>query len=430
MRIPYCSVSVDFPLVAFTLIIPLCLLLLPGRAKGEELKLIPSLGLKEEYNDNLFFTEKDKKGDFVTTISPGLELSDRTERLDFNLSGHVRGLIYARNADLDDVDYDGRGRFSYSLQPNLKFSANGELRKDSTPGQVLEPTGLVTSVTTYHKYLIGSGLDYAWTEKTKTNLSYSYTQYKYDYSQFAGLLNTTTETHDASLGLIHDLSQYLLNTAVRTSLGYSRYLSHNTTVQYYYGTVGVNRALNEKWTLLLDIGPSYNQSELELEGLMGREKVTQSGTGFFGQATLSYRGEKSTGDLTFNHRLMPGSGTVGVTENTSLTLGLTYRFTYELSGRLSTGFYMNKAARGKYSIAGLDEITFNINPVIRYEFTKDFAVEASYSYYWVKDKLADAERARNLFMVNFIFQYPIINPVVALSSVPEFIKSLTREGRP
>jgi long-subunit fatty acid transport protein len=127
---------------------------------------------------------------------------------------------------------------------------------------------------------------------------------------------------------------------------------------------------------------------------------------------------------------MPGSGTVGVTENTSLTLGLTYRFTYELSGRLSTGFYMNKAASGKYSIAGLDEITFNINPVIRYEFTKDFAVEASYSYYWVKDKLADAERARNLFMVNFIFQYPIINPVVALSSVPEFIKSLTREGRP
>ncbi|HVP79217.1 MAG TPA: hypothetical protein VMV04_15125 [Thermodesulfobacteriota bacterium] len=392
---------------SLALLIPLCLLLLSGRAKGDEFRLIPSLSLKEQYNDNLFFTVNDKIGDFITILSPGLELSDRTERLDFNLSGHVRGLIYARNTDLDAVDYDGRGRFSYSLDPNLKFSAQGDLRKDSTPGQILEPTGLVTSVTTYYKYLLGTGLDYAWTEKTKTNLSYSYTRYQYDYSQL-GLLNTTTEVHDVSLGLIHDLSQYFLNTAGRTSLGYSRYQYRNTTVQYYYGTIGANRALNEKWTLLLDIGPSYSQSEVDLEGLIGREKVTQSGTGFFGLATLSYKGEKSTGDLTFSHRLMPGSGTVGVTENTALNLGLTYRFTYELSGRLSTGFYRNKADRGQYSIVGLDQISFNVNPGIRYEFTKDFAVEASYNYSWVKDKLADTERSRNLFMINFIFQYPII----------------------
>jgi opacity protein-like surface antigen len=383
------------------------LFFLAGEAKGDEFKLVPSFGLREEYNDNLFFTKEGKIGDFVTTLSPGLEMSNRTERLDFNLSGHVRGLLYTRNEDLNAIDYDGRGRLLYALDPNLNFSAHGELRRDSTPGQVLEPTGLVTSVTTYYKYLIGSGLDYAWTEKTKTSLSYSYTRYDYDYSQ-PGLLNSTTEVHDVSLGFIHDLSQYFLNTAGRVSLGYSRYLYRNTTVQYCYGTIGANRALNEKWTLLLDVGPSYTRSEVQLEGLTIREKVTQEGTGFFGQATLSYKGEKSTGDLAFSHRLMPGSGTVGVTENTSLTLGLSHRFTYELSGRLSTGVYRNKADRGQYSIVGVNQITFNVTPGIRYEFTKDFAVEASYSYSWVKDKLADTERSRNLLMINFIIQYPFV----------------------
>jgi hypothetical protein len=194
------------------------------------------------------------------------------------------------------------------------------------------------------------------------------------------------------------------------NLGYSYYQYRDRTVDYYYGTIGMSRALNEKWAILLDLGPSYTRSELKVEGLAsipGGIKETEKGTGLFGRATLTYRGEKTSGDLTFSHRLEPGSGTVGVTENTFLTLGVAHRFTYELSGRLSTGYYINKGERGEFSIVGIDEATFRISPAVRYEFTKDIALEASYNYTLVKDRLADTEAKRNLFMINFIIQCPL-----------------------
>ena len=401
--------SIAFVL-SFALLLSLFLSLLLGEAKSDEFKLIPSLGLSEQYNDNLLLTERNKKDDFITSISPGLELSDRTERLDLNLSGHVSGLVYARNEELNDIDYDGRGRLLYSINPNLKFSAGGGLWKISSPGEVLEPTGLVTRATQNYKYYFGSDLEYTITEKTKTSLSYSYERYDYEYGNVLDILDTTTEAHGASIGFIHDLSQYFSNTAGRMNLGYSYYQYRDRTVDYYYGTIGMSRALNEKWAILLDLGPSYTRSELKVEGLAsipGGIKETEKGTGLFGRATLTYRGEKTSGDLTFSHRLEPGSGTVGVTENTFLTLGVAHRFTYELSGRLSTGYYINKAERGEFSIVGIDEATFRISPAVRYEFTKDIALEASYNYTLVKDRLADTEAKRNLFMINFIIQCPL-----------------------
>ena len=49
----------------------------------------PYVSLSEEYNDNINLTATDKKGDFITTVSPGLKYlnSDAVSGvdLDFNL---------------------------------------------------------------------------------------------------------------------------------------------------------------------------------------------------------------------------------------------------------------------------------------------------------------------------------------------------------
>ena len=47
-----------------------------------EFNLIPSLAVREEYNDNIFFSYSDTIDDFITTVSAGLELTERTEQLD------------------------------------------------------------------------------------------------------------------------------------------------------------------------------------------------------------------------------------------------------------------------------------------------------------------------------------------------------------
>jgi hypothetical protein len=394
------------------LIIPFFLFLLSGEAKGDEFKLIPSLGLREQYTDNLFFTDRDKKGDFITTISTGLALSKRTERLNANLLGRFSWLGYARNSELSGAEQDVRGSLGYSVTPRLKFSVEAKYKSDIRPDRDIEVSGLVMSHVRRHWQNFAGRAEYVFSEKTKSIFSYSYERSDFKDPDFVDV-----QAHDANLGLIHDLSQHVWNTAGRMNVGYSWYRYQDTTVHYYFGTIGMSRALNEKWNILLDAGASYTQSEFEANSpasLPAGGKQTQNGTGWFGQATISYRGEKTekgertTGDLAFNHRLTPASGTVGVTERTSLTLGVVHRFTCELSGRLSTVYYFNRAERGRFSTAGIDETTFRLNPAIRYEFTRDIALEASYSYDWVKNQAADTSAKRNLLMINFIIQYPFV----------------------
>jgi len=55
--------------------------------KGQEIHLISSLSVQQEFNDNLFFETKDREMDFLTRVSAGSELVERTERLDLRLAG-------------------------------------------------------------------------------------------------------------------------------------------------------------------------------------------------------------------------------------------------------------------------------------------------------------------------------------------------------
>jgi opacity protein-like surface antigen len=392
MRMPCCVASVTgrFPFLASASFVFIFLVLFSGEAKGDEFKIIPSLSTKEEYNDNIFFSQDDRKKDFVTTFSPALELIDRTERLDLNLSARVNVLRYWSNRDLDSVDQFYRGRIGYSLNPKLKISAEAGYTRDSTPDREIEVTGLVLNTVKRYKQNYAAGTEYTFSEKTKANLSYSYERSDYKDPGFADLT-----AHDINLGFIHDLSKYFSATLGRMNLGYSRYQSQDTTVDYYYATIGMSRALSEKWNILIDAGGSYTLQE------------TSKGVDWVSQATLSYKGEKTNGELTFSHRMMPVTGTAGTAERTALTLNVKHRFTYEFSGRLSAGYYINKSEAGKFSTTPLDQATFSVTPVLRYEFTKDIALEASYNFALVKYKQPETEAQRNLFMINFIIQYPL-----------------------
>jgi hypothetical protein len=401
--------------LAFTFLTLLFSSLLSGEARGDEFKLTPSLSLKEEYNDNIFITEKDRTKDFITTLSPGLELIDRTEKLDLNLLARIDVARYFDHHDLNHVDQNYRGSVSYLLNPRLKLSANAGYTRDFTPDRELEITGLVLTEIRRNRQNYGAGAEYTLTEKTKANLSYVYG--RDDYAPNPSYVDT--RSHDVILGLIHDLSQYFSNTAGRMNLGYSRYEFLDTTIDYYYTTVGMNRSISEKWSLLLDAGGSYASSDFVVKTLqfvppsfvIVEKKETNQGWGWVGQGTLSYRGEKTTkgpkttGDLTLSHRLMPAAGTVGVTERTVVSLSMAHYFTYELSAGLSAGYYINKAKRGKYSTGAIDEDVWRITPRIRYEFTKDISLEMSYNYSFVKDKLNETEAGRNLFMLSFTIKH-------------------------
>ncbi|MFZ3047590.1 MAG: hypothetical protein WA151_16895, partial [Desulfatirhabdiaceae bacterium] len=71
-------------------------------AIGAELKVIPSIGLMESYNDNIYLTPQYQVKGWVTTATPGLELTGRTERLDVSLSARGKFDYYT---SYDDTAY-------------------------------------------------------------------------------------------------------------------------------------------------------------------------------------------------------------------------------------------------------------------------------------------------------------------------------------
>ncbi len=405
------SITGKFVFSTLPFLLLISLILFSGEAKGDEFKLIPSLSTKEEYNDNIFFSRDDKERDFITHISPGLELIDRTEKLDLSLLARLDGYLYGKNHDLNNVDQNYRGKLSYSLHPKMKISTGAGYTRDFRADRDLEETGLVTSAVRRDRQNYNAGAEYTFSERTIGSFSYLYDRSDYKDPEFIDV-----KGHDISLGFIHDLSKYFRATYGRMNFGYGRYEFSDSTIDYYYSTIGMSRALSEKWSILIDAGASYIRSEFEVDTLafvppfffgIVREQKKEEGVGWVGQGTLSYKGEKTNGELTFNHRMMPASGTAGVTERTTFILNIRHRFTYELSGGVLAGYYLNKADQGEFGTVATNKETLQISPRIRYEFNKDIALEASYSFAFVKDKEADTKAQRNLFMINFIIQYPL-----------------------
>ena len=81
--------------LSFTVATALVLSSLLINAKADDFEIIPSVLVREEYNDNIFFTKNDKIDDFITTLAGSLELIERTERVNANLYGRVARFIFS-----------------------------------------------------------------------------------------------------------------------------------------------------------------------------------------------------------------------------------------------------------------------------------------------------------------------------------------------
>ncbi len=384
-------------------------------AYADEFKLTPSLAVEEEYNDNILYSSTGAQQDFITTISPGLALTDRTERMNIFLSGKLDHRLYSSHSDLNTTDqyYEGTGKYAFT--PRLNLSGKALYSLDSRPDRDLETTGLsFTSVKRKRQNYTFSG-DYLLSEKTMTTFSYDYLNDTYD-----SLSYTDLDANTFNLGFIRDMSCFLESTKGRMNMGYAKYNTPGMRVDNYEATIGIDRALNEKWNFLLDGGARYTISETRFTELeivqpfppfplfraVPVEKTERSrGWGTVGQLALTYKGERDNGTISASIDVLPASGYSGTTERTSFTFYVSRRFTYELYGTLSGGYYINKSSAGEFSTQKTDENTMRIGPGVRYEFDKDKAIEASYIYNRTQYKVRNTEAQRNIFFVRFRMQH-------------------------
>lgn len=377
-------------LIAQTVILPVGVL-------AGEFKLVPSLAVTEEYNDNIFFEDRDEIEDWITTISPGLTLSHRTDQLDLNISARGDSIKYGQNDELNEFDQNYTGNLGYRISPRMSVSGNAGYTVDSRSDRDIETTGLVQSTEERKSYTFGLAGGYILSEKSAVSLSYAFERNDFDSPEYEN-----DKYHESNLVFTHDLSKFFPRTAGQINFGYSYYDASDITVDNYYGTVGLNWEITEIFNLLVAGGSRYTEYEVR-DG----EQVKDEEWGGVGQMTLSYRGDLTSANLSVQKDLSPARGENGTTDRTSFLFNIRRRLTEKFSASLSGEYFLNTADSGELATQDIDERAMNIRPGLSYEIIDDLILDLSYTYTRVKDREEHSRSRRNLVFARFSYQYPL-----------------------
>ena len=434
----------------------------PSFVWGNEFRLAPSISFNNTYNSNILISANEIKRDFVTTLSPGVEMVNRTGRFNTDLLVRLDRLDYADNRNLSATNQMYNGKFRYLAMPQLSISAEAGYMRNANPtlgtgsGSGIPP-GTVVPIVTWPDLpqspdsgQSGSGpgssgipssgaaipmvavplnritsslsAHIPLTEKTTTTISYNYGRDYYDDQRYHNGIS-----HDINAGLIYGLGQHLSNVHGRLNTGYSYYYLPDSRNSSVMGSVGFSWDFNEVWSILSDGGIRRTWSEVYMTKLVPygssayisvRERLNNDGWGGVGKVSLNYRGEYLNSDLTFNRDLTLASGLNGAAERTALMLSIRRRLINDLSILLTTGYDALNSDPSNYSAYIINQKTFFINPGVRYEFSRERGVEASYSYTRVDGTASDTgataaatlntDEDRHMFSFRLYIQHPFL----------------------
>ena len=167
------------------LLVIIVLLFCPSLIWGNEFRLVPSISVKEEYNDNILFLTDDIRKDFITTISPSLEMVNNTEKLETDLLARLDRFDYADNREFSATDQLYNGKFRYHATPLFNISAEAGYVRDSQPDRDILTSGIILTTVPRNRYNASLSADYQFSEKTAAVVSYAFGSDEYESTKYS-----------------------------------------------------------------------------------------------------------------------------------------------------------------------------------------------------------------------------------------------------
>jgi hypothetical protein len=210
--------------------------------------ILPSFSLAEEFDDNVFVSTTDPKSDFITRLTPGLQLGYRSVPFTLLASGSIDAEIYANNSELSDAANRKRAALEVKYLPFslLTVSLNVTYFETNTPSELVPTTGLQLARNRATQLAIIPAATYQITSVDTATASYAFF-----HDTVEGSLDN--DTHRVKLGYARQL------TALDT--GFLNYRLHvfesqqNPTTITNTPTLGWKRQLTPNTVLTLEGGP-------------------------------------------------------------------------------------------------------------------------------------------------------------------------------
>lgn len=375
----------------------------PATIWGDEIRLVPGLAVKEEFNDNVFLAVNSQQSDFITTITPSLNFSQAAERYSYGLSGGVNALMYSRYSDQNSLDFNIGGSFNYKYDPRLSLSGGADYAQDSRRDQVDQNGVTVKSGSERQNYRLSGS--YAVSEKSTSNVSYAYRQTLYDNP-----MDGSAESHTVNIGQDYNIDRHLRQAKLVGNFRYFRSLNDTSNADNYALTVGLTRKINELWDVSANAGGSYTHTESDLSS-SGMSKLQDDDQGWTGNLSLNYNGEKTSGSLIFSHDVIPSSngGRGGAAMNrTGASLNVREKFTRDLKGSFELGYSHNESLQSHLP-QSTDEESVRLNCGLRYEFTNYVALEGNYLFNYVYYNNTSWDSDQNVVSLRLTIQRDIMD---------------------
>jgi hypothetical protein len=300
-----------------------------------ELKLTPSVSLREEYNDNIELTRDNRIDDFITSVTPALGISWKTSILELSADYGLNFRIFAKNSGRNETDLTeaqmAKADTTLTVMPEALFVKLSDVfeRVPVDERDQVALDNIFVNLSNSNRFTANPYLDYPVSPTLRLLAGYTYQNTWYDDPR-----GDDSEDHTATGGITKQFGERL---SVFGNYSY-RWHRPSRTLQYdnQTGTVGAALQLTTK----LSVSGSVGQTFYRYEGGVQRVRIPVTVNGTLGDVPVPPRETSATiwnakANYLLTERLSLGAGysqsfSDSVTEGSARSRSITGSVTYKV----------------------------------------------------------------------------------------------------
>ena len=377
-------------------------LTVPFTALADDITFAPSISVRGEFDDNVYYTRAFETEDYLTRIRPAFMLDWNTELLDIRSSFDVDIQRYADEDDLDTEDQHYSLDGSYQITERVSLTGNASYAEDTTLESELAETGLIGNTRQdRQRYTGGMGFSYNLSEISNITVEYNHTKTDYDYEG-----NVDYDVDSISLSFSSRFNNQLDVFTVQPY--FYRYDSKASKVHNYGLSFGYQHPFSETLTLTAFAGVRYTKIKysLRLPFWFFFVEVDEQDSSWAGVADINLEktGEVYSASVGYNHDLSYSSYGEPI-ERYQITCTGDRKITERLNVRL-TGDITFTESEGDFN--DRDSRYYGASPSLHYQITEQYSLMLGYRYSQAYDKKrsTDPRADRNRVWLELRFRFP------------------------
>jgi hypothetical protein len=395
--------------------------------------LDPRFAANQRYDSNIRLRVKPLQGNWISTISPGIDFGFRRENSALKSNFTWNHLIYNNQSELNideqlsSIDYKHTGeRFKWGLIAS--YNNQSSLNTESTLSGFLDIQVMRKSLN------IAPSVSYAFDEKNTLMFDYSY--FKVNYEKGLTIFLSDYDYHQASTTFSHMVSERdkvnIILSSARFKSPRPQQTSLNHTVQ-----LGWQHSFSEQLLAYISAGMRYTQTEatglqitpqfipVTINGFslfrdpssgqfffqqsFKQSEVTTKNNNFgrVFQATLQKTFERGSLSLNASQQQLPTA--LGLQQYSQLSINNSYALSERWNAGINASYQIiDSPSQQNRSIS---RTFYSIRPNINWKWTEEMRFELSYTYRHQKFDNDNQAGEGNITQLQFIYQ-PLINKQV------------------